>query len=173
VFVVTHDRLDAIVLGDRLLVVEHGRIVQAGATVDVFANPLNADVARLVGVETVATGTVVEAAGGALAVRVGSAVIHAQGDAPIGSEVDVCIRAEDVTLSRDAPAGVSAQNCWRARIVAIVADMGVLRLTLDCGFHLVAVVTRAAGDLLDLREHGTVWAIVKATAVIALPRARP
>ena len=82
-------------------------------------------------------------------------------------------RAEDVTLSRDEPAGVSAQNQWRARIVAITADGGILRVTLDCGFALTAIVTRAAGDALGLREDAYVWAVVKATAVTAMVRDAP
>lgn len=170
-YVVTHDRLDAIVLGERVLIVEHGRIVQSGSTADVFANPANADVARLVGVETVTTGIVTKASSGLLDIAVGSAVIRAHAQAPAGTSVDVCIRGEDVTLSREAPEGVSAQNQWRARIAAIVSDAGVLRVTLDCGFPLTALVTRAAGDALGLREDAHVWAVVKATAVTALPRA--
>ena len=173
-YVVTHDRLDAVVLADRVLIVEQGRIVQAGPTAHVFANPASADVARLVGIETVTSGVVSESGEGLLQIRVGTSVIHAQGTAAAGSEVDLCIRAEDVTLSRDRPAGVSAQNQWRARIVALVPDGGVLRVTLDCGFPLTALVTRTAGDALVLREEGVVWAVVKATAVAAMPRsARP
>jgi molybdopterin-binding protein len=144
--------------------------VQSGSTADVFANPVNADIARLVGIETVTTGVVTGASNGLLDIAVGAAVVHAQGTASIGTTVDVCIRAEDVTLSREEPAGVSAQNHWRARIASVVSDAGVLRVTLDCGFPLTALVTRAAGDALGLREDAHVWAVVKATAVTALPR---
>jgi molybdate transport system ATP-binding protein len=170
-YVVTHDRLDAIVLGERVLIIEQGRIVQSGSTPDVFAHPVNADVARLVGIETVTTGVVTAASDGVLHIAVGPAVVHAQGRAAVGAEVDICIRAEDVTLSRDDPAGMSAQNQWHARIASIVSDAGVLRVTLDCGFPLTALVTRTAGDGLGLRENAHVWAVVKATAVTALPRA--
>ena len=172
-YVVTHDRHDAIALAERILVVEQGRIVQSGLTRDVFASPVNADVARLVGIETVAAGVVLEASGGLLSIRVGTSVVHAQGAAAPGSPVDVCIRAEDVTLSRDEPAGVSAQNQWRGRIVAVAADGGILRVTLDCGFPLTALVTRAAGDALGLHDDAYVWAVVKATAVTAMEREAP
>ncbi|TFB83800.1 ATP-binding cassette domain-containing protein [Cryobacterium algoricola] len=39
VILVTHDPLDALALADRVIVLEHGRIVEAGPTRDVFANP--------------------------------------------------------------------------------------------------------------------------------------
>ena len=172
-YVVTHDRLDAIALAERILVVEQGRIVQSGLTRDVFASPVNADVARLVGIETVAAGVVIEASDGLLSIRVGTSVVHAQGTAAPGSPVDVCIRAEDVTLSRDEPAGVSAQNHWRGLIVAVAADGGILRVTLDCGFPLAALVTRAAGDALGLHDDAQIWAVVKATAVTAMEREAP
>ena len=172
-YVVTHDRLDAIVLADRILVVDQGRIVQSGLTRDVFSTPVNAGVARLVGVETVAAGVVVEASEGLLVIRVGSSFVHAQGSVSAGSSVDVCIRAEDVTLSRDRPEGMSAQNQWRGRIASIAADGGVVRVSLDCGFPLAAVVTRPAGEALGLREEASVWAIVKATAVTAMAREAP
>jgi molybdate transport system ATP-binding protein len=169
-YVVTHDRLDAVALGERVVIVDQGRIVQTGSTAEVFAAPANADVARLVGIESVATGVVVSAAEGVLQIAIGQAVVHAQGQAAPGATVDVCIRAEDVTLAREEPAGMSAQNQWRARIASLVADAGVVRVTLDCGFPLTALVTRAAGEALALREDDDVWAMVKATAVIALPR---
>ena len=172
-YVVTHDRLDAIALAEQILVVDQGRIVQSGQTRDVFANPVNADVARLVGIETVAAGVVLDASQGLLSIRVGASVVHAQGQASAGSPVDVCIRAEDVTLSLEEPAGVSAQNQWRAKIMAIAADGGILRVTLDCGFPLTALVTRTAGDALGLHEDAYVWAVMKATAVTAMPREAP
>ena len=46
----------------------------------------------------------------------------------------------------------------------------IARVTLDCGFPLTALVTRTAGDALALREEGLVWAVVKATAITAMPR---
>ena len=120
-----------------------------------------------------AAGVVADASRGVLSIRVGASIVHAQGTAAAGSPVDVCIRAEDVTLSRDEPAGVSAQNQWRAKIIAIAADGGILRVTLDCGFPLTALVTRTAGDALGLREDAYIWAVVKATAVTAMPREAP
>ena len=46
---VTHDPLEALVLADRLLVLEHGRVVQQGTPAEVARRPATEYVARLVG----------------------------------------------------------------------------------------------------------------------------
>lgn len=51
--VVTHDRSEAIVLGDRVAVIADGAILQIGPLLEVFDQPVDETVARIVGVETV------------------------------------------------------------------------------------------------------------------------
>ena len=171
VLLVTHDRLDALSLADRVAIVEDGAIVQSGPIAEVFASPVSARVARQVGVETIAPGRVVALESGVCVLSVGRAVIRAAGAATVGDAVDVCIRAEDVTLFQAEPSGASAQNRWVGRIVGLTDTGGVWRVALDCGFILTAIVTRTAGGALGLREGGEVWAVVKATAVTMLSAA--
>jgi molybdate transport system ATP-binding protein len=45
-----------------------------------------------------------------------------------------------------------------------------MRVTVDCGFSLSALITRTACDELRLEEHSAVTAVVKATAVHLIPR---
>ncbi len=168
VLLVTHDRLDALTLADRVAIVEDGSIVQSGPIADVFASPASARVARQVGVETIAPGRVAAQESGVCVLSVGQAVIRAAGAATVGEAVDVAIRASDVTLFQAEPSGASAQNRWKGQIVGITDTGGVWRVTLDCGFMLTAVVTSTAGAALGLREGGDVWAAVKATAVTVL-----
>jgi molybdate transport system ATP-binding protein len=170
VIVVTHDRLDALALASRVLVVESGRVVQGGATADVFAAPATASVARLVGVETIVGGRVATTESGVSVVRVGTTTVHAAGVADAGADVDLCIRGEDVTLFGVEPAAASAQNLWRGTVESIIDAGGVWRVRLDCGFLLTALVTRAAGASLGIVEGRPVWAAVKATAVTVLSR---
>ncbi|MFO0734014.1 MAG: ABC transporter ATP-binding protein, partial [Nitrospiraceae bacterium] len=61
--IVTHDWAEALVLGDVMAVVSGGEVLQIGAPMDVFSRPVNAEVARVVGVESVLKGTVVWAGG--------------------------------------------------------------------------------------------------------------
>jgi len=68
---------------------------------------------------------------------------------------------------------VSARNQWPGRVTAIQQEAGVVRVTMDCGFSLSALITRPACDQLRLEEDSAVTAVVKATAVHLIPRDNP
>ena len=74
--VVTHDRVDALTLGDRMAVLSGGYIRQVGPVHEVFSRPIDLAVAASVGVETVAPGEIVESADGLVTVRVGASQIR-------------------------------------------------------------------------------------------------
>jgi molybdate transport system ATP-binding protein len=168
--VVTHDRIDALTLGDRMAVLAGGHIRQVGRVHEVFTRPIDLAVAGAVGVETVVPGTVVEMTSGLTTVGVGASVIRVA-QVGVGSRsVFVCIRAEDVILETGQPGDGSARNRWAGRVTAIQPEGGVVRVTVDCGFSLSALITRPACDELRLTEGSTVTAVVKATAVHLIPR---
>ena len=171
--VVTHDRVDALTLGDRMAVLVGGAIRQVGPVHEVFSRPIDVEVATSVGVETVVPGEIVEigeSADGLVTARVGAAQIRAAHAGVVPRTVFVCIRAEDVILEGSPHTDASARNRWTGRVTAIQAEGGVVRVTLDCGFSLSALITRPAYDELRLRHDSTVTAVVKATAVHLIPR---
>ena len=166
--VVTHDRSEAIVLGDRVAVIADGQIRQIGPLLEVFDQPVDESVARIVGVETVLPARVVGAADGLLRLRVGAAELLAIGERPVGTDVLVSIRAEDVIVVADADGtsgGVSARNRLGGSVVSIEPAGPLVRVHLDCGFPLVAAVTRPAVEELGLRPGRPVSIILKAPAV--------
>jgi len=55
VLLVTHDRADALSVADHVVIIDHGRVVQAGSTDEVFARPKTQSVARLLGIANVLT----------------------------------------------------------------------------------------------------------------------
>jgi len=165
---VTHDRTEALVLGDRVAGMDAGSIRQIGTTLDVFDRPADETIARIVGVETVLPATVIEASGGLLRLRVEAAVVEAVGMHPVGAEVLISIRAEDVIIglgSAERGAIDSARNHVLGRVTAIEPAGALVRVRLDCGFPLVAVVTRPAIEALALTPGVQVTAIFKAPAV--------
>ncbi len=170
---VTHDRVDALTLGDRMAVLAGGYIRQVGPVHEVFSRPVDLAVAASVGVETVVPGDRVESANGLVTVRVGASHVRAAQAAPISRSVFVCIRAEDVILETSPRGDVSARNQLTGRVTAIQPEGGVVRITVDCGFSLSALITRPACDELRLTEGSTVTAVVKATAVHLIPRQSP
>jgi molybdate transport system ATP-binding protein len=168
--VVTHDRVDALTLGDRMAVLSGGHIRQVGPVHEVFTRPIDLAVAASVGVETVVPGEILDSTNGLVTVRVGASEIHVAHAAAISKSVFVCIRAEDVILESAPRGDVSARNQLTGRVTAMQPEGGVVRVTVDCGFSLSALITRPACDELGLTAHSSITAVVKATAVHLIPR---
>jgi len=170
--VVTHDRLEALSLGDDLVVLDAGRIVQRGPVQEVFSRPASLTVAGIVAVETVQPGRVLELENGLATVLVGPARLMALAeDLPPGTtEVFACIRAEDVILSSDAEPHSSPRNRLSAVVRAIVGEGPLTRIELDCGFPLTAVLTKQACAEMALQEGSAVLALVKAPQIHLVPR---
>ena len=162
---VTHDRGEAQALADRVAVLIDGRLRQVDDTATVFQAPASEEVARFVGVETIVNGRVVQRDGGLTRVRVGGSTLEVTAAAEPGAHVRLAIRPEDVTLVvPSAQGGSSARNVltgWVARITS--TDAGV-RVVVDCGFPLVATVTRRSASDLGLVEGMTIAAVFKASA---------
>lgn len=170
---VTHDRAEVLALADRLAVIADGEIQQSGAVTDVLSRPANAAVAMAVGVETVVAASVTGIDRGVCCVQVGRARIDGIGpdeSLSAGDDVLACIRAEDVVLGQHAAAGTSVRNHLPGRVAAIEPEGPLDRVTVDCGFLLVALVTRPSRESLGLAEGSPVVAAVKATAVHLIPR---
>jgi molybdate transport system ATP-binding protein len=177
--VVTHDRTEVLALADRVVVLVAGTVRQTGTPQEVFDRPADADVVRVVGVETAVPGRVVADDAGLLAVAVGeqmltsAAVPGSAAELPdVGQDVLVCIRAEDVALAGpDAAGGGSPRNRLPARVVGLSDEGALVRVDLDAGFALSAYVTRPALDELGLRLGVPVTAVVKSPAVHLVRRA--
>src|SRR6266705_514146 len=66
---VTHDRIEAFALGDHVAVFEAGRVRQSGSVQQVFSAPVDLAVARIVGIETIERGSIVQMADGLATVQ--------------------------------------------------------------------------------------------------------
>ena len=166
---VTHDRAEALQLGDRLVVMDGGRVCQEGEIQRVFDRPTDPAVARILGVETVVLGRVVDVTEGLATLAVGEARILAADPGALGTRAYVCIRGEDVLVERGEPGPSTARNRLRGRITALLPEGPLVRLTLDCGFPLESLVTRHACADLGLVEGEAVTALLKASAIHLIP----
>jgi molybdate transport system ATP-binding protein len=171
--VVTHDRTEALALGDRLAVLFEGAIRQVGPVHEVFSAPVDVDVARVVGTENVFPSRLARRQDGLVVVRAaGPRGVEFVGVDPGGVEDEVyaCVRAEEVVLEPHDGHDSSAQNRL-AGVVASRQDEGPLvRIAVDCGVHLIARVTRASADRLELVAGRRVFALMKAPSVRIVPR---
>ena len=172
--VVTHDRTEALALGDSIAIMIGGKLRQAGAVESVFDCPADTDVAEAVGVETVCPARVISRSAGLVTVEIAHARLVAvdSGDTgEPGADLFACIRAESVTIERNAPGNpTSARNRLPARILSVTAEGPLARVVLDCGFRLTAIVTRQSKEEMRLREGEEVIAVVKATSIQIVPR---
>lgn len=173
-FLVTHDRIDALALGDHVVVLEDGCVRQSGPVQEVFSRPADLSVARIVGVDTVELARVLEVANGLATVQVGPAKIIALATHGISEEVYVCIHAEDVMLEKvDSSTQSSARNRLIGCIHSLDREGPMMRVMLDCGFPLKALVTKQASSELRLQEGDEVTAVLKASAIHLISRGEP
>ena len=168
---VTHDRNEALRLADTVAVMMDGRIRQVGTPGDVFGSPADEEVAAFVGVETIAPGGVRSLNEGVAVVDVGGQTVEGGGDVSAGDEVLVCVRPEDVALSKVGEVDhTSARNHLRGRVVRVAPAGPFVRVELDVGFVLVALVTRQSVEDLGIAAGVECVATFKASAVHLIRR---
>jgi molybdate transport system ATP-binding protein len=175
---VTHDRTEALSLGDRIVLLVDGRVRQEGAPADVFDRPTDPAVAAVVGVETTHPAVVVSTDAGVARLDIGGRQVAAAVPEPAevrsGDQVLACIRAEDVSIQLGHTDAISSQrNQLDATVRAITAEGPLVRVDLDAGFPLASYITRPAREDLGLEPGRTVVAVFKGQAVHLIPRGRP
>ena len=161
---VTHDRNEAQTLASRVVMLIGGKIVQEGSSKEVFSSPASEEIAKFVGMENIVEGRVVANNNGIADVSVGGHVVEGVSRCAVGEPVNVFIRPEDITLSL-AQSVTSARNHFSGRITALLPTGPLVRVSLDCGFPLVALITRMSADEMDLQPGKTVYASFKVTAI--------
>lgn len=139
---VTHDQVEAMSMGDKIGVMDRGKLIQVGTPDDIYARPINTFVARSVGTPpmNLIDGKV---SGGTAVLDIGghSLPLHA----PVGTDgqkMRFGVRPEDIVIAEDAPA--------TARVFD-VENHGVIKiLTLDMGgTHLHATVSAQMQARID------------------------
>ncbi len=126
--------------------------------------------ARSVGTENVVPARIVGREDGLVHVEVGGARVLAVDPGHVEGEVFACIRAEEVLLERAPDAVTSARNQLSGTVTAMSLEGPLVRVTLDCGFRLVALVTRPGAEQVGLAVGGSAVALVKAPAIRLVPR---
>jgi molybdate transport system ATP-binding protein len=158
---VTHDPIEALLLAGRIVVLEHGRVAQAGSPAEITARPLTPYVARLVGMN------LYEGHGAGhddISLLAGGTLVAA--DAP-GGRVLVALRPSAITVHTEAPHGSSARNVWPGRVTALAPLGDRVRLTVAGSPAATVDVTAAAVAELALGPGRSVWLSAKATDVTA------
>ncbi|MFF8978913.1 ABC transporter ATP-binding protein [Streptomyces cellulosae] len=159
---VTHDPLDAMVLADRLVVVERGRVVQEGAPADIARHPRTEYIAQLVGLNLYRG----RADGHTVRLDAGPEVSTTE---DLSGPAFVAFPPGAVTLYRNRPTGSSARNLWRCEVAGLESHGDQIRVELTGELPLAADLTAIAVAELGLHPGAPVWAAVKATQTHAYP----
>ena len=160
----THDLSQGRRLAHRIGVMVGGEIIQVGKADEIFNSPSNREVAEFVGVENIISGAIVSRDGDIATIDLKGEIIEAISDGAVGDEVYACIRPEDVTLA-PSKAISSARNSLAGEITRVVLVGSLVHVEVDCGFSLLALVTKKSTEELKLKSGSQIYAGFKASAV--------
>jgi len=168
---ITHDQEQALSLGDRVAVILDGRLRQTGSPESVFSSPSDSEVANFLGVENVLPGHVTASLEGNISVDVEGQHLEAIGSEAPGRQIFFCLRPEDITIwkTENMPQS-SARNRLTGRVSSISTQGPLIEITIDCGFPLTALITRASAQDLELDLGMPISATFKASAVHLISR---
>jgi molybdate transport system ATP-binding protein len=163
---ITHNREEVFALGDRVLVLENGRIIADGTPHGVMAAPRRESLAQLIGFENIFHAVVAAANEdrGTMTCRLADSNVELETPlvrAETGSTLLVGIRAGDILLATVPPAGLSARNILPGRVLSLEQRDVIVAARVNCGVEMEVHLTLAARDSLKLQPGREVWLIVK------------
>jgi len=165
----THDMSQGQQLAGRIGVLLDGKLVQTGNASDIFRSPKNEEVANFVGMENIIEGVIIANNEGVATISIGANAVEAVSSYPVGKEVYACIRPEDITLALSRTRS-SARNSFHAKVTQVASFGPLSRVEINCGFRLVALVTKMSAEELNLQESKEIYATFKATGVHIIER---
>lgn len=171
VMMATHDMLQGQRLASRIGVITAGELRQVGNPGDIFASPDSKEVAEFVGVENILAGTITDKENSLVTVAIDETgqTIQALSDCAQGETVYAMVRPEDVILTIEKSTS-SARNTFAGKVTRMTQSGPLVKVEIDCGFWLRALITGRSANELNIVPGLTVHASFKATAVRTIKR---
>jgi molybdate transport system ATP-binding protein len=163
---VTHDRAEVDALGERVITLDNGQIVQQGSPRAVLDAPRQQRLAQVAGFENILEGTVKE-------IRLGDGVMRVVlknsttsievplGHAKLEDEIRIAIRAGDILLALERPIGLSARNILHGTLKSAEQRSVTMICKIDAGALFEVHVTLSAARSLDLHPGRELWLVLK------------
>ena len=164
VMMATHDMFQGQRLADRMGVLVAGQMLQTGNPREIFSSPRGREIAEFVGMENIIAGIITSNEEGIVDIKIDGNAIEAISNFGVGEAVYAGIRPEEITLARTKDTS-SARNNFPGEITRIVLFGPLARVEMNCGFHLVALITKRSTEEMNLQTGDRIHASFKATGV--------
>ncbi|PYX42089.1 MAG: hypothetical protein DMG81_02230 [Acidobacteria bacterium] len=163
---VTHSRDEVFALGERVTVLERGRVLAQGTPHEVMGAPYQETVAQLAGFENILDAVVLASHEdrGTMTCRLEGTSVELETPlvrAEPGELLRIGIRAGDILLATQRPEGLSARNVLQGRITSLIRRDVISVAYVNMGVELEVHLTLAARDALQLAQGREVWLVVK------------
>jgi putrescine transport system ATP-binding protein len=170
--IVTHDQGEAMIVADRIGVMDRGRLMQVAAPAEIYERPNSRWVADFVGDVNLFAGRVGDDRTNVEGTAAGRLRLAAPVEAEPRTPVWVAVRPERMRLSRDKPSP-GLENCLAGTIVEIgyLGDLSVYRVRLADGSRVSAAIANTGGhEGRPPRLDEQAWLSFSPDAAIALTR---
>lgn len=161
----THDMVQGQRLAHRMAVVLNRTLGQVGSSREIFYHPMSREVAHMVGVENIIEGFVEANEEGLISIDIDGLRIEAISPIPPRTRVTIYIRPEDVAIGTAEDGKTSVRNEFSGRITRVVPMGPMVRIRVDCGLKMIAVITSRSYDEMGLAQGKDVFLSFKASAI--------
>jgi len=172
---VTHSQREAFALGERIVVMEEGKVLAQGPPREVLRAPYQETVAYLAGFQNVFDARVVtlHEAHGTMTCRLENS--SAELEVPLaqvraGAQVRIAIHAGDIIIAVARPQGLSARNVLPGKVLALDQQGITVHARVDCGVAFQVELTPYAVQSLALEAGREVWLVIKTYSCHLLER---
>ena len=161
--VVTHDLQVVVALAHHVVILDDGNLVEQGATADVLRSPGSLRAAQILATANLLDGLATTTGG---LCRLETGAIEIMGVGRVDGPARAMFGAESVALRLPRQQNVSStRNSWAGSVVSIEPYGQLVKVLVDVGVDLVALVTPGAISDLGLAVGAEVDVGVKASAV--------
>jgi putrescine transport system ATP-binding protein len=144
--IVTHDQSEAMIVADRIGVMDRGRLMQVAAPADIYERPNSRWVADFVGDVNLFEGRVGDDRTSVEGGAVGRLRVSAAAEAAPGTPIWVAVRPERMRITHDKPS--SGENCLAATVVEVgyLGDLSIYQLDTAAGKRVKAAIANSGRD---------------------------
>jgi len=164
VLYVTHSHREVFALGERVVVLENGRVQMQGTPHEVLDSPAHHRLATVAGFENVFDGTVITSRAdlGTTMCRIDGVEVEVPYSGSVeGAPIKVAVRAGDILLATQEPCGLSARNLLSGCVQSLRREAGSVVARVSAGPGFDVRLTPGACESLGVERGRDVWLVIK------------